>query len=247
MDTQRNIRVMYIAGGITVLILLVGMWAWQRGVIFTDGGKPHISLAAFNNPRPSLDRAIHYPESFDENTKTLFDQKLEKAKTALRENPNDVSAWFDLAIYYRMVNDQAGAVEIWKYVSTKYPTEGISLHNLGEYYFHTAKDYPTAEQYYMRSIAIAPQLGQNYLDLFDMYKYVYKQETIAAPDILKQGASKVSISEGTGYFRMLGLYYQEKGDTANARTYYKQALAGAQSMRDSAQVKQIQLLISTLK
>jgi len=247
MDTNRNIRSMYIAGGATVLILLAGAWAWQRGVISTDDGKLRVSLAAFNNPRPSLDRRVNFPENFDENARALFNQNLEKVKTALRENPNDVSAWFDVAIYYRMVGDYDGAVEIWKYVSTKYPTEGVSLHNLGEHYFHTAKDYTLAEQYYLKSIAVAPHIGQNYLDLFDMYRYVYKQETTAASDILKQGAFKVSAVEGVGFLRMLGLYYQEQGDTANARIYFKQALAGAESQKDTKAAKQIQLLISALK
>ncbi|MBI5003900.1 tetratricopeptide repeat protein [Candidatus Kaiserbacteria bacterium] len=235
---------------ILVVVIIAGAFvgvAFSRGAISFIGWRPHFSMIAFKNPRPSLDRHVTYPVDFTPDARKIFDTKISGTRAALKANPGNISAWFDLAIEYRMVADYAGAVEIWKYVSAIHPDEGISLHNLGEYYFHTAKDYPAAEEYYMRSIAVAPQLTQNYSDLADMYTYVYKQDTSATVDILKQGISKTTSPENLSLIAQLAGYYANKNDTKDARVYYEQALQIAESMKNPNLAAQIKKSISQLK
>ncbi|MCE9541031.1 tetratricopeptide repeat protein [Candidatus Kaiserbacteria bacterium] len=245
--TQRSQKITIAAALILAIAVLLLSVAYNRGALTFDGWKPRFSLSAFKNPKPSLDRPITFPADFTQEAQTLFNQQLAKTKAAIEADPSDVSAWFDLAIDYRMVGDYEGAVAIWKYISAKYPTEGISLHNLGEYYFHTAKDYPTAENYYRQSIKVAPHLEQNYLDLADMYTYVYKQDTDATVNILKEGIANLVAPENVNLEIQLAAYYASKGDTADARTYYQQALQTARALKNTTLITQLEKSLSRLK
>lgn len=229
-----------------VAVVFIGV-AHSRGALSFSGGRIHFSLASFKNPPPSLDRPINFPVDFTPEARELFNTQLAKTKDVLKNNPEDVSAWLDLAIRYRMVGDHEGAIEIWKYISALYPQDGITLHNLGEYYFHTAKDYPTAESYYMRAITAAPTMEQNYFDLADMYQYVYKQDTSAAADILKKGIQNVEAPTNIDIMIRLGQYYADGGDSKNARLSYGEALKAAQSLHNQGLAAQINQALSRLK
>jgi tetratricopeptide (TPR) repeat protein len=236
---------MLAAGFATAALLFFGWWTLHQGVVVFEGWKPRISFAEFK--RPSLDRPTVFPENFDDNAKKIYNENLERVKKSIRDNPTANDAWMDLAIVYRMISDHKGAVEIWEYQLARDPDLSVPLHNLGEYYFHYAKDYPKAEQYYVRSIELSPDLTQNYYDLFDMYRYVYKQDTTAAADILEKGQRFVSGEEQVVFKIMLGQYYLDKGDKASAKTAWQEALKRAQEIKSAEQVKQVQLLLSTVK
>ncbi len=238
-----------IIGVILVFIILgaLAIVAFSRGIVYFTGWRPHVSTFALTHPRPSLNRPTAFSSDFTPEARQIFNTNLAKTKAQITANSRDISAWFDLAILYRMVGDYAGAAEIWEYVSALYPADPVSLHNLGEYYFHTVKDYPKAEGYYRRSLAVGPKLEQDYLDLADMYIYVYKQDTTAAADILKEGISKIDPPHNVNLMIRLASYYAEKNDSKNARVYYDQALQVARALGNTALVKQLNQDISRLK
>lgn len=244
-------RMQIITAVILVLLILIAVLvgvAKGRGIVTFDGWKPKFSLTSLKSPRPSLDRPINFPADFPESGKELFNTNIAKIRAEIENSPSsNTAAWFDLAIYYRMVGDHAGAVEIWEYISALNPSNGVSIHNLGEYYFHTAKDYPKAEKYYLRSIAVAPELVSNYTDLFDMYVYVYKQDTSAAEDILKQGIAIIPSPGNIDLMIKLGEYYANKGDKGNARTWYIDARTAAQALKNAALVREIDRRLSSLR
>jgi len=229
-----------------VIAVLIGVAFW-RGVLYMQGAVPKFDQSAITNPRPSLSRPITFPSDFTPEAQQEFNQQIAKTKAAIAADPTDISSWYDLAIDYRMVQDYAGAVEIWKYLSVKYPTDGISLHNLGEYYFHTVKDYPTAEGYYLRSLAVQPSLEQDYLDLADMYEYAYKQNTTAAVDILKEGASALGSPHGIDLVLRLGQYYADTHDVKDARATYQIALQAAQALHNQSLIASIQRTLAQLR
>jgi tetratricopeptide (TPR) repeat protein len=217
---------------LVVLILLGGLafWAFNRGVLYFNEGSmfPRFSKVAIMHPVPSLDRTPSYSTDFPAEGRILYETKVTKLKETLTKEPANLEAWLDLAIYYRMVGDHEGAIEIWEYLRTMYPQDSISRHNLGEYYFHTVKDYEKAEIYYEESIAVSPGLESNYTDMYEMYKYVYKQDTTAALDILKRGIEKAAGPSAIQFKIMLGREYRDRGDKENAKKYLTEARDAAQ-------------------
>ncbi|TSC61701.1 MAG: hypothetical protein Athens041674_684 [Parcubacteria group bacterium Athens0416_74] len=217
---------------LVILILALGVlyWAFDRGVLFFSEGSlvPKFSKTAITNPMPSFGRQPTFSADFTDKAKEIYMSNVEKLTTALKEDPTRLEAWLDLAIYYRMVNDNEGAIEIWEYLRKTYPGAGISMHNLGEYYFHTAKDYEKAESYYLESISASSDIQSNYLDLYDMYKYVYKQDTDAAVDILKKGIENIQSVSAIDMMVMLGREYRDRGDKENAKKYLTEARDAAQ-------------------
>lgn len=211
-----------VSAALVVLILIAGVafWAFQRGVITYKDGGIRFSKAALLHPMPSLDREVQFPADFTEEAQEIYLANVARVTEAIRENAANVDAWFDLAIYYRMLGDHEGAIEIWEYVGQTYADQGISLHNLGEYYFHNEKDYEKAEGYYRKSIDINPTLESNYTDLYEMYRYVYKQDTNAAIDILLEGANSMGGVSAIQMQILLGRHYRDVvKDNVNARSY----------------------------
>ena len=245
-----NSRTQLIAGLVLVAILAVlgfAAFAINRGALTFKNGLPRLSVSTLTRAgQPSLERPVNYPADFPEEAKKQYEESRAKAIEAIQSDPTQAAAWFDLAIQYRIVGDHEGAVEIWEYVSKLYPSDGISLHNIAEYYFHNEKEYRKAEDYYMRSIEKMPNLAQNYADLFDMYRYVYKTDTSAAVDIVKKGMLAVTEGEAADFSIMLGAYYQEKGDIALARASFQQARAIALELKNQSLIRRIDQLLAEL-
>ncbi len=213
--------------------------AYSRGALTFANGKPHFNRAIFMHPRPSLNRGIVFPADFSPEARQLFNDNLAKLKEELNAGEKDASAWFDLAIYYRMVGDHEGAVQIWKYLTATYPRDGVAYHNLGEYYFHTVQDYQKAEQYYRQSIAVDPKITSNFTDLHEMYKYAYKQDTGAAIEILQEGIQKASALSALQFMILAAQYDAEKGDISGAQAYYKQAIELAKQLKNKPLADQL--------
>jgi tetratricopeptide (TPR) repeat protein len=238
-----------ISAALAALILLLGalFWSFQRGVILWQNGSVRFALSAITNPVPSLDRTTVFPDSFNDEAKNLFNTRVADAHARIEKNPYGAEAWLDLAIYYRMVGDNAGAVEIWEYVVSQSPQESVSLHNLGQHYFHEEKDYAKAEKYYELSIAASPRMQSNYSDLYEMYRYVYKQDTAAAVDILLRAMAQVGSPGDIQFTMMLGRHYRDVvGDKENARQYLTQARDAAQARGDRSIATELTKEISAL-
>ncbi len=63
----------------------------------------------------------------------------------------------------------------------------VALGNLGDLYMNFIKDYLKAEQYYIRAIALKPDVISYYADMYRLYHYLYKVGTGADAKILAQG------------------------------------------------------------
>lgn len=232
------------------LILLLGLilLVFQRGAIYFSEGSilPRFSVAALTNPMPSLDRSITYPIDLSEDARAIFARNLDEVKAQITENPANQSAWLDLAIYYRMVNDHAGAVEIWKYLRGLDETDALSRHNLGEYYFHTEKDYAKAEKYYHESIALMPNLQSNFIDLYEMYRFGM-QDNEKAIAIMREGIAKTLPAQALPFYIGIANLYRDIGEVENAREYYQSAREIAVSLGENNIVSTIDQELSRLR
>ncbi|MEK7479652.1 MAG: hypothetical protein AAB665_00015 [Patescibacteria group bacterium] len=225
-----------IVGAVVLGLAVIGVALLYTGAI--QIGEPRA---------PSLDEELSISADLPEDVRALLVASVEKLKSELREDPTKAVAWFDLAIRYKTAGDFDGAVEIWEYLAATYPTDSVPLHNLGEYYFHEAKDYPRAEQYYLSAIKTAPEFPINYLDLHDMYRYVYLQDSTRAVDILNEALGKVSTTEGIDVLIALAGYYNSKGDTENARANYTLARDAAKKLGNKALVERLDAELKRLK
>jgi tetratricopeptide (TPR) repeat protein len=210
---------------VATLLVLIGIAARQRGALVFSAAAPyvHFNASALLNPRPSLEGEVQFPVDFPQEAREVYLSNLEKIKARIEEDPTNVAAWNDLAIYRKMVEDYDGAEKVWKYAISLQPSYGVGLHNLAELYFHTEKNYRAAQKYYDRSIAAMPTLAVNYADLHEMYRYAL-EDSEAAIEILKKGIESVDIHQQIDLARILAAYYLELGDTEGARTYYTHAL-----------------------
>lgn len=244
-----NTRSIIYAGAVLGAIL-IGLGLWYTGIMTFQKGSlvPEFSLDALtsSNP-PSLDRALVYPGTFPEEARQIVARNVETLKGVIKENPAATSAWLDLAIQYKTIGDYDGAIEVWKYLAAKYPTDATTLYNLGNTYHFFLKDYRNSERYYKKAIARDPTVAMNYLGLHELYRYSYKQDTTAAADILLQALEVIKGDERIDIYLQLGGYYKGKADTANAITYYTQARDAAVKLGNMTLIKQIDTELSTLK
>ena len=244
-----NSRSIIYAGAVLGTIL-IGLGLWYTGIMtFREGSfVPEFSLDALtsSNP-PSLDRELVYPDTLPEEVRQIVAQNIATLKGIIEGNPAAVSAWLDLAIQYKTIEDYDGAIQIWKYLAAKYPSDTAVLYNLGNTYHFFLKDYRNSERYYKKAIARSPLLAMNYVGLHELYRYSYKQDTTAAADILMTALEQVKGDERIDIYLQLGSYYKEKGDTTNAIAYYTQARDVAVKLGNVVLIKQIDTELLTLK
>ncbi len=209
---------------------------------------PNPAPASSSITAPSLTRNIAFSPGFSAEAKQIVNGKIAKLRETLSKNPNDYSAWMNLALQYKSAGDYEGAREIWEYISRIYTSEGTALHNMGDLYHHFLNDFAKAEQYYLRSIDVNKAVGMNYMALHELYRYSYKQDTALAADILKNGITNVGGNQVIDMYQALGFYYkEEKNDVANAIVYFTKARDGAEKAGNTALAAQFNDELSALK
>ena len=222
--------------------------AMVAGAVIVGGALWYTGGIQIGAPRaPSLEKELVISADLPEDVRALVVQSVEKLKIELRTDSTNVAAWLDLAIRYKTAGNFDDAVEIWEYLAAEYPTDYVAFHNLGEHYFHEVENYPKAESYYRQAITAAPEFSINYLDLHDLYRYVYKQETTAAVDILKEALTKIDGSQSIDVLSALARYYETKGDIENARANFTLARDVAKKIGNPSLVERLDAELKRLK
>lgn len=183
-------------------------------------------------PPPSLDRPFTAPAHA-----LQMKGEYEALVKTLRDNPTAIQTWIVLGAYRKNVGDYEGAIEAWLYASTLSPRDHVSLSNLADVYDFHLKDYAKAESYYLKTVAVKPDLIATWRALSSLYQYRYQTETTKAADVLKQGLAK---NPGNiDLLISLGMYYKGKGNAGEAKKYLLEARAAAEKSADSALMARI--------
>ena len=215
-DDVRIMCVMSTNSKIAVLILVLGVVGMVFGLPYlrhVPAGASHDSVSspatttpvantvspghlggyvgAASSTAPSLTMPVAYAADTAPEVKSILVGKIADLRAQVGRNYEDYAAWLNLAIRYKQAGDLKQAETIWLYLAYIHPDDAVSRHDLGDLYAHYLKDYPKAEMYYKQAIGIVPTQAMDYLALSELYRYSYKQGTIAAADILKQGIAKV--------------------------------------------------------
>ena len=181
---------------------------------------------------PALDRTTVFGESVPENVRAVFDVKIKELIVHLRADLTRADDWFNLAIMYHGAGDYEGARSVWEFLLKVIPAPQVAVvyDNLGKLYKFDLKDFPTSESFFKKSIVAAPSSLNPYIELFELYRYLYKTDTSAAVDILAEAGKKFPTA--TDPYTLLGSYYRDRGEYAKARNAYTEALRRAQDAGD---------------
>jgi len=227
------------------LINIVDLNLDSSGKTRQDGVTVKIEPVQNLPPAPKFPRKITYPANYSSESKTMMDKKVADLVSLLNKNSRNVEAWLDLGIVYKQVVDYQGAKEAWEYVGVLSPLGIVSFNNLGDLYHFYLKDYPKAEESFLRAIKNDSKYILSYLNLHELYKLSYQTSTNKASDILKQG-----ILNNPGNIDLiitLASYYKDKGDSKNARIYYEEALQKAKNIGNQTLVEALNAELKTLK
>ncbi len=136
---------------------------------------------------PNYRMALKFDASVSPEVKTALNINLANVQDTLSKNPQSFEAWLELGRLRKIAGDYKGAAEIWEYVSLAWPTNSVSVHNLGDLYMNFIKDYPKAEANFKKEIANEPHAIAAYQSLYVLYQNFYKKGTSAARDIVALG------------------------------------------------------------
>lgn len=176
---------------------------------------------------PDLSRTVVFGASVPEEARAAIQAKVDGDVAVLTIDKTNAGAWLDLGLQYKMANDLEGARLVWEFLVRAAPTETTPLDNLGRMYHFDLKQYAKAEEYFKKSIAVNPKSVAAYIELFDLYRYSYKQNTTAAVDIMHAAAAQFPTDAGIPF--ALGQYYRDLRQSAAARAEYAKALGIART------------------
>ncbi len=126
-------------------------------------------------------------QSMNAQRKDQLSLDIRKYAKMVKDNPEYIAAWLQVALLKKAIEDYEGSRDIWLYVTVARPAEATSFLNLGDLYTNYLKDYPKAEQNYQNAIKVEPKNAMGYLGLSDLYAFFYKEKAAQAEAVLKQG------------------------------------------------------------
>ncbi|TSD05826.1 MAG: hypothetical protein Greene07147_531 [Parcubacteria group bacterium Greene0714_7] len=251
---MKSKTLLFIGGVLVVIVALGGIAYFASKQKSSETNDNAINLGATTTPNytielepevqikdlaPSLERGIHFGASVPEVARTAIQKNADVVLARLKKDLNRADDWFTLGVLYHSANDYEGAVGVWEFLLKVVPAPGVSTayDNLGKLYKFDLKDFPKSESYLKQSIQVNPNSITAYFELHELYRYLYKQNTTLAVDILVSASKKFPANPDP--LVMLGGYYRDTGDTEKARDAFTKALAIAREQNDVAHVESI--------
>ena len=145
---------------ISVAVLCIGALAWG-GYTYVNRPPAMPDLDLRFTPRADLPQVIR-----DESV-----QRVAAAAAELRDNPDLISRWLEIASQRKGANHFEGAEEILLYAAFRWPDDAVVLNNLADLYQNYLNEYRKAEAYWQKLIALEPENISAYRNLADLYRF----------------------------------------------------------------------------
>ena len=200
---NRNTPVLVIAGLVLTAAIAGGAYFFTR--------EPQI---------PDLDRQFTPLARFPQDIQDEAKRKVESAIAELRENPDLVSRWLEVAVYRKNADDFDGAEKIWLYLTSRWPEDPVAYNNLADLYQNYTKDYDRAEKYWRTLIGLQPANIPAYRNLHDLYKDKLA-DLKAAESILREGLERNPRT--LDLLIPLAIFKRERGRQEEARALFTEA------------------------
>lgn len=193
---------------------------------------------------PEIERDLVFPVGFDETAKGIIRNNVAQLVASLKENPDLLEAWSDLAVQYKIIEDYEGAAVIWEFLSTAAPQNTVSRVNLGHLYHYELKEYEKSEKNFKEAIEISKETVEAYLGLYELYRYSYQTGTAKAEMVLLDAMT--AAPENLNVRIALAAYYGDTGRNAEAKALYQETRTIAEAQGNTGLVAQIDAALAAL-
>lgn len=167
----------------------------EKPIITTTNPNYTIEQVPINEERggmpsgmPNLNRPISFAlnVNFEQEVTDTLTAKIIELQNILKSDPTNFQAWLDLGIYYKMIGDLEGAIDIWVYTTKLSPTNYLAFGNLGNLYAYNLKDMAMADSYYRQAISKDTSQVYLYIQLAEAYRDVGSDKAKAL-EVVNQG------------------------------------------------------------
>jgi len=139
---------------------------------------------------PVLVREINFPDSISQEARVIFKEKISTTIQTLTDDPyNNVSAWIDLGLYRKAIEDYEGAAEAWEYAALRAPSDSIAFYNLGDLYAFYLHNNAQAEINLLKALENGSDQVYIYFKVVEFYRDIAK-DTEKARAVAKDGVEK---------------------------------------------------------
>ncbi len=178
---------------------------------------------------PNLDRIV-INANISDDKKQEYTGRMKDIANAIRRGEPLYEQLIELASYRKLVEDYAGAEEIWLDMTKRYPTSRQAYENLGNLYHFYKKDYPAAEKAMKKAIENEVTYPYGYVNLFELYTLSYTEKKELAEQVLLDGLKQ------TGNNVLIDItiaqYYVDEHKIEDAKKHFESVLRFAQDVKD---------------
>ena len=184
----------------------------------------YFSIKDYENSLKTLDVALKYSpndyillnnKGYNLFVAGKFQEALDYYKQSLKNNPEYITAYINLAECYRSLKDYDNALQNIDIALRNVPNNFNIINTKGEILLdqHKTKE---AMELFMQTIKLNNQFAQGYINIGNCYGMVqdYDNAIVNLKKALELNPDNPEI------YRKLGLSYQNKGDNATANSYY---------------------------
>ncbi|MDD5547580.1 MAG: hypothetical protein PHN74_01605 [Candidatus Pacebacteria bacterium] len=167
-----------------------------------------------------ISHPIAFGKDVSEADKQRYTKKINEIKESIRKNFDYDLVWLDLGNYLKAAGDYNGAIEAFNFVGKIRPESYVCFHNLGDLYGFYLKNYPKAEESFLKAIKNEPASADSYVLLTQVY-YSYEAGKAKIEPLLLKGIK--SNPTNASLKIMLGEYYNREGNNVEALKYFEEA------------------------
>ena len=212
-------------------------------------GVPSNTVVFTGTAGPSYNTPLTFAATVSADAKSALQKQFDEVVAGLKKDPTRGELWFSLGTIRKGAGDYAGAIEDWNFIATSHNSLSAAAYgNLADLYMNFLKDYPKAEQSYLKAIQLEPANPQSYEDLFTLYTATPYRSSVSASageSILKKGIA--ANPKAVELQVILARYYVSVGRKADAKMEFEAAIANANGQGNAALAAQVQQEEASLK
>jgi len=168
-----------------------------------------------------LDRPIVFREGLSEGDRQQYTETIENLNNLIRENNDNLAAWYDLGSYKKATGDIDGALEVWNFLTLARPDSFVAYHNIGITQGFDLKNCEKAEEYLLKAIDKNSTNIDTYVQLSTIYQYTCNSLE-KTKGILELGIKNNPTNSNLNV--LLGNLYLKEDDSNAALNYFEKAL-----------------------
>ena len=208
--------------------------ATSTGVaIEPSGGAGNYTVKVLSNDNssfaarlPNLDTTVTDYGHLDQAALQVAKQNIATISAALKQNPNDLNKWLQLAVLRKILSDYKSALAILDFTAATWPDNYVSFADRADIYQFYDKNPQEAESNLKKVIQLKPDYVQAYEDLRTLYTSSdYPGGQAKALPVLLLGLK--NNPQSVDLMTYVARYYRSTGDKANANAYYDKAVETA--------------------